>query len=187
MSEKDLQELTLTRQTTYQGHIFSVEERNVRLPNGETAGREVVMHPGAVCVVPVTDEGEVILVKQWRTGYDGITLEIPAGKLDSGEENPLSAAQRELEEETGGVAKTWTDMGVFYGSPAILHEGIYMFLAEGLTFGEKHPDPDEFVETIRLPLERAVEMVMNGEIPDGKTQCGVLRAYLQSNLAKSEE
>ena len=187
MRDEELKEITLTRNVVYTGPIFSLEKREVELPNGALAGREVVMHPGAVCVIPVTDDGEVILVKQWRTGYDGITLEIPAGKLDSKTEEPLLAAQRELREETGAVAERWTNMGVFYGSPAILHEPIYMYLAEGLTFGETDPDPDEFVETIRLPLERAVEMVMNGEIPDGKTQCGVLRAYLQNNLAKSEE
>ena len=164
MRDEKLKEITLTRNVVYTGPIFSLEKREVELPNGALAGREVVMHPGAVCVIPITDDGEVILVKQWRTG-----------KLDSKTEEPLLAAQRELREETGAVADRWTDMGVFYGSPAILHEAIYMYLAEGLTFGETDPDPDEFVEIVRLPLERAVEMVMNGELPDGKTQCGVLR------------
>lgn len=185
MGEEMLFEKTLAKDIVFSGRVFDTEVRQVQLPNGQTATREVVMHPGAVCIVAVTQEGEVLLERQWRTGYEGVTLEIPAGKLDTREEAPLDAAKRELREETGATAARWTDLGVYYGSPAILHEAIHMYLAEGLTFGETQPDEDEFILLERLPLERAVEMVLAGNIPDGKTQCGILRLAMMKR--KSEE
>ncbi len=175
--EKELREEIATRVTPWQGHIMKVEEMTVLLPNGDTAPREVVRHPGAVCVIPMTDEGDILVERQWRTGYGGVTLEIPAGKLDSRAEDPLDAAKRELREETGAVASNWLDMGDYYGSPAILDERIRMYSAWGLTFGDTDLDQDEFLAVERIPLGTLVDMVLRGEIPDGKTQAAVLRLY----------
>ncbi len=173
-----LREEILSRVTPWEGHIMKVEELAVKLTNGAEAPREVVRHPGAVCVIPMTDDGCILVERQWRTGYGGVTLEIPAGKLDSRDENPLDAAKRELREETGAVAAHWQDMGEYYGSPAILDEKIHMYAAWGLTFGETDPDEDEFLTVERVPLGKLVDMVLRGEIPDGKTQVAVLRLYL---------
>ncbi len=175
--ENSLRETPLTRATPWRGHIFEVEEMTVELPNGATAPREVVRHPGAVCVIPMTDEGDILVERQWRTGYGGVTLEIPAGKLDSRTEDPQSAAERELREETGARAAHWQYLGEYYGSPAILDEKIYMYAAWGLTFGETDPDEDEFLTVEKIPLGTLVDMVLRGEIPDGKTEVAVLRLY----------
>lgn len=145
------------------------------LPNGRKSVREVIRHKGAVCVVPVTDKGEVVIVKQYRYPFDEVLVEIPqVSSIRS--KNPLEAAKRELHEETGAVADSIKYLGAYYGSPAILDEKIYMYLAEGLHFGEQELDDDEFVETERIPLEKLCTMIMNGEVPDGKTQAAVLRA-----------
>ncbi len=179
MNEKEtLRETIVTRTTPWQGHIFKVEEMTVTLPNGATAPREVIRHPGAVCVIPMTDDGDILVVRQWRTGYEGITLEIPAGKLDSATEDFMEAAKRELREETGAVAAHWLDMGDYYGSPAILDEKIRMYAAWGLTFGDTDPDDGEFLNIERIPLGTLVDMVLRGEIPDGKSAVAILRLYL---------
>lgn len=177
LSEKRLEEETVETRTVYDGPIFRVAVEEVRLPNGAAARRDVVRHPGAVCVLPITREGEVCLVRQWRAGYRGITLEIPAGKLERGETDPLAAALRELREETGATAARMTCLGDYYGSPAILDERIVMYLAEDLTFGDAAPDEDEFLETVRMPLKALVDAVLEGHVPDGKTQVAALRAY----------
>lgn len=179
MQEYDeaLKEQTEKTEIVFQGPIFRVEVAEVRLPNGKTARRDVVRHPGAVCVLPVTKEGEVYLVRQWRAGYRGVTLEIPAGKLDPGETDTREAAARELREETGAVAGRMTSLGDYYGSPAILEERIAMYLAEDLTFGETDFDEDEFLAPVKMPLDDLVREVLAGQLPDGKTQVAALRAY----------
>lgn len=160
----------------FKGRVLRLVKDDITLPNGRKSVREVIRHKGAVCVVPVTDKGEVVIVKQYRYPFDEVLVEIPAGKLDTVDEIPLEAAKRELHEETGAVADSIKYLGAYYGSPAILDEKIYMYLAEGLHFGEQELDDDEFVETERIPLEKLCTMVMNGEVPDGKTQAAVLRA-----------
>ncbi len=177
-NENDLRETPVSRATPWRGHIMEVEEMTVTLPNGNQAPREVVRHPGAVCVIPMTDEGDILIEYQWRTGYGGVTPEIPAGKLDSRDEDPLSAAKRELREETGAEAAHWQYLGEYYGSPAILDERIHMYAAWGLTFGKTDPDEDELLSVERIPLGELVEMVLRGEIPDGKTEVAVLRLHL---------
>ncbi len=160
----------------YDGKIVHLYRDTVCLPDGASAVREYVKHIGAVCVVPLTDDGEVILERQYRYAVGQVLTEIPAGKLDYPDEDRAEAALRELREETGAIPRELIDLGDFYGSPAIMGERIRMYLARGLTFTERSPDEGEFLEVIRMPLSDAVRAVMNGEIPDGKTQCAILRA-----------
>ena len=162
----------------YDGKVVTLYKDTVELPDGKSAIREYVKHIGAVCVVPVTDDGEVILERQYRYAVGEILVEIPAGKLDFPGEDWEEAARRELREETGAEAEELIDLGDYYGSPAIMGERIRMFMARGLTFTEQELDDDEFLETFRMPLDEAVEKIMAGKIPDGKTQAGILRAAM---------
>ena len=174
----NLIEKNISSELIYDGKVVCLRKDTVELPDGNTAIREYVHHIGAVCVVPVTDEGEVILERQYRYAVDEILVEIPAGKLDFPGENWEEAARRELREETGAEAAELIDLGDYYGSPAIMGERIRMFLARGLTFTDQHLDEDEFLETFRLPLSDAVTQILNGEIPDGKTQAAILRTAM---------
>ena len=160
----------------YDGTVIHAYRDNVRLPNGRPAFRELIRHTGAVCVIPITQEEEVICVRQYRYAVDRLMLEIPAGKLDSKDEDPTDAVLRELREETGARCGKLTYLGLYLGSPAIVDEKIYMYLAEDLTFGETDPDEDEFLDTVRIPLSELADLVVAGEIADGKTQAAVLRA-----------
>ncbi len=174
----ELMERTKESELIFDGKVVHLYRDIVTLPDGGESVREIIKHVGAVCVVPITDESEVLLERQYRYAVGETLIEIPAGKLDSADEDPTEAALRELREETGAVPDTLIDMGLYYGSPAIMGEKIYMFMARGLTFGENHLDKDEFLEVFRLPLDEAVEMVLRGEIPDGKTQAAILRAKM---------
>ena len=174
----ELFEKTLESQLVFDGAVCHLYKDIVELPDGSTSFREYVKHLGAVCVIPITDEGEVILEKQYRYSVGRVMIEIPAGKLDYAGEDFLSAAERELREETGATAAEMIDMGDYFGSPAIMGEHIRMYMAKGLTFGQNDLDEGEFLEVFRLPLDEAVDMVMRGEITDGKTQVAILRAKL---------
>ncbi len=178
--EAKLTEERIQNREVYKGCVFRVTEDTVKLPDGTLARRDVVRHNGAVCVLPVTDDGCILAVKQYRHGCDRVTLEIPAGKLDTPDEDPLEAAKRELSEETGAVAARMTYLGEYYGSPAILSEKIHMYVAEGLTFGKTHPDSDEFLSVESVPLSHFVKKILGGEICDGKTQVAVLRYAVAS-------
>ena len=180
----DMTEKTLKSELLFDGKILHVYKDIIELPNKKEAFREYIKHMGAVCVIPVTDDGNVILVKQYRYAVERPLLEIPAGKLDTPDEDPMSAAIRELKEETGATAKNITPLGLYLGSPAILSEKIHMYLATGLTIGETSPDEDEFLEIFEIPLEKAVKMVLDGEIPDGKTQSAILRAAAMLGVLK---
>jgi ADP-ribose pyrophosphatase len=162
------------REEIYDGVILHVVRDTVTLPNGKEATREVALHNGAVCIVPLTEDGFVYLEKQFRYPMGGVLTEIPAGKTDRGED-PFLAAKRELREETGLLAQKWTYLGEYYPSPAILSEKIQMYLAEELSQAETDPDDDEFLTVEKVPLSDAVASVLRGEIPDGKTQCALLR------------
>lgn len=170
-----LKEETLTREYQFNGRIINLRTDTVKLPNGAVAGREVVEHPGGVCVAPLTEDGELLFVRQYRYPYEEIVLELPAGKRDRSGEDPLECGKRELLEETGATAERYTFLGKVYPTPGFCTEVIYLYLAQGLTFGEAQPDEDEFVEVERIPLDRAVELVMNNEIVDAKTQIAVLK------------
>ena len=176
MSEQDLKETFLDGRTVFQGKLIRVEHWDVRLPDGETALREVVCHSGAAAVVPVDEDGCVILVRQHRIAVDRLTLEIPAGKFDHPGEDPLVCAQRELSEETGFVARHWEKLTCLETTPAFCNERIHLYLASGLSSGSTHPDEDEFVATVRMPLSEAVDRVMRGEFRDGKTALALLMA-----------
>ena len=173
---KNLTEVQTDSQEIYDGVILHVFKDTVSLPNGNPATREVIRHVGAVGVIPVTEDGKVIIERQFRYPLDRVVTEIPAGKLDSFTENRLSAAKRELEEETGYTAKEWISLGDYYPTPAYCDERITLYLARGLALGQRHLDEDEFLNFELVPLSDLVEDVMNGRITDGKTQVAVLKA-----------
>ena len=158
----------------YDGKVLRFFVDQIKLPNGRLAEREYARHRGAVCVLPLYEDGTVACVRQYRYATGMMMLEIPAGKLD-GDEDRAIAARRELREETGCSCGRLTSLGKFYTSPAILDECIEMFLAEELTEGETDFDDDEFLQPLRIPLEELVNMVMAGEVPDVKTQAAVMR------------
>ena len=145
-------------------------------PNGHPATREIVVHKGAAAVVPVFEDGTTLLVRQHRVAVDRVTLEIPAGKLDSAGEDPLDCAVRELREETGLSAQRMTLLTSLLTTPGFCTEKIAIYLAQGLSQGETHPDEDEFLGLVRIPLDEAVAMVMRGELRDSKTICGLMMA-----------
>ena len=171
----DMSEKTLSSTLIFDGNVVHLYKDEVELSNGKRSEREYVRHIGAVCILPLTDEGEVVLERQFRYPFGEVLIEIPAGKLDAPDEDPAKAALRELREETGAIARELIPLGDFYGSPAILGERVRMFLARGLTFGERDLDEDEMLDVFRLPLCEAVELVLDGRIPDGKTQAAILR------------
>lgn len=170
-----LEEKKISSEEIFNGVAIHLFRDEIELPNGNKGVREVVRHPGAVCVLPLTDDGNVIFVNQFRYALNKVTLEVPAGKLEKGED-PTEAALRELSEETGITANKIVPMGALYTTPALMDEIIYMYIATELTQGEQHLDEDEFVNAIKIPLEKAVEMVMSGEIRDSKTQTMILKA-----------
>lgn len=172
----ELKETTLTSELVYDGGLLKVYYDTVELVSGATAWREVIHHPGGVVPVPVDDQGNVYLVRQYRYPYGKVLLEVPAGKLEWGEE-PFSAAQRELEEEIGARAESWTPMGELLPTPGYCDEVQHIYLARGLTFGQNHPDEDEFLEPVKLPLVEAVAMAMDGRMEDSKSVAAILRAW----------
>ena len=173
---ENLTETKTDSQEIFDGVILHVFKDSVELPNGKPATREVIRHVGAVGVIPITDDGKVLIERQFRYPLDRVVTEIPAGKLDSFTEDRLSAAKRELEEETGYTASQWISMGDYYPSPAYCDERITLYLAQGLQLGQRHLDEDEFLNFEFIPLSRLVEDVMSGRITDGKTQVAILKA-----------
>lgn len=173
---EDLCEKTKEEVDIFNGRILHVFNNTVILPNGNESTREIIRHIGAVCVIPVTDDGKVIIERQFRYPINEVITEIPAGKLDSADEDRLEAAKRELREETGYSADEWIDMGIYFPAAAYSDERITMYLAKGLHKGEQELDEDEFLNVELVPLSDLVEQVMSGEITDGKTQVAVLKA-----------
>ncbi len=170
----NLKETPVTQTVIFEGKIVTLRVDDARLPNGRMAKREVVEHPGGVCVAALTDKEELLFVRQFRYPYGEVIPELPAGKLERGED-PFEAIKRELKEETGAVAGHYEDMGKLYPSPGYCGEIIHLYFATDLSFGEMDPDEDEFLEVERIPLATAVEMVLSGEIRDAKTQALVLK------------
>ena len=181
--EARLKEELFSTQEIFKGRIIDVQLDTVRLPDGKTATREVVKHPGAVVILPLTNEGEVVMVRQYRHATGEILLELPAGKRDGAEE-PLECARRELEEETGYTAEQWQLICSFYTSPGFCDELLYLVLAKGLVKGEACPDEEEFIDVVTIPLAEAARMVLNGEIRDGKTCLGILAGRMLNDHAE---
>ena len=171
-----LSEKKISSEEIFDGIVLHVVRDTVGLSNGSTAVREVIRHIGAVCVIPVTENNEVIVERQYRYPLGRVILEIPAGKLDAPDEDRLSAIRRELREETGYTADEWTEIGDFHPAPAYSDEYITMYLARGLHQGERHLDEDEFLDVYTVPLKDLVDEVMSGRISDAKTQVAILKA-----------
>jgi len=171
-------EKKLTSEQVFDGRLLKVYRDTVELANGKSALREIIRHPGGVAMLPLDSEGNVYLVRQFRYPYGKVILEVPAGKLEYGEE-PFPAAKRELSEEIGAEAEQWTDLGVTLPSPGYTDEKLHLYLAQGLTFGQVHPDEDEFLEIVKMPFSEAAAMAMDGRLKDGKTVMALLRAWLK--------
>lgn len=149
----------------------------VRLPNGKECTREVVEHPGGVAILAIDSEDRVLLVRQYRYPFERVLTEIPAGKREPGEP-PFITAQRELQEEVGVTADTWTELGTLIPSPGCYGETLYLYMAQDLHFGATHPDEDEFLEPLRVPLDEAVRQCMDGTLTDAKTVAAILKGKI---------
>lgn len=179
----DLTERSLSTETVFDGVLLKVQRDTVLLPDGETSGREWIFHPGASAVVPVDSEGRVVLIRQFRFPTGREFWEVPAGKFDSPDEQPLDVARRELAEEVGLSASVWTSLGATYPAIGYSNERIHLFLAQNLTEVDQAADDDEFVEPFRIPLAQAVAMAQRGEIEDAKSCVALLLA--DAALARS--
>lgn len=172
----DFTEKQLRSELIYDGKVLHLYKDDILLPDGNVGMREYCKHVGAVCIVPITDDEQVICVRQYRYAHRKTVLEIPAGKLDFPDEDPASAALRELREETGATCSVLTYLGPLYTTPALIDEVIHMYMAEGLQYGQTDFDEDEFIEIEKIPLDELVSRICEGEVPDAKTQAAVLRA-----------
>lgn len=180
----NLDEKQLKAEYIYKGKIINVRRDDALLPNGNTALREVVEHPGGVCVAALTDNDELLMVRQFRYPYFETVLEIPAGKRDSKDENPLDCGKRELKEETGALAENFFFLGELYPTPGYCAEIIWLYAATNLIFAEAEPDDDEFLHLEKIPFQKCVEMVLSGEIKDAKTQTAILKLKLLKDSGK---
>lgn len=173
----DLQEKTLKENEVFHGHLLHMFNDEVELPNGDISHREVVRHPGGATVCAITEDMEIALVRQYRYPYGEEILELPAGKLEPGED-PAEAARRELKEETGLIADELLPLGTIYPSPGYTDEIIYAYLSIGAKQGEQQLDTDEFVNVVYVPVDKALGMVVENELPDAKSQIAILKAYI---------
>ncbi len=177
----ELMEKTVASQTLFEGKIVRVKLDQAELTNGKLTSREVVEHPGGVAVLALDEDGTVTLVRQYRYPFHQVVTELPAGKLEYGEE-PELAAVRELEEEVGVRADELRYLGCLYSSPGFCTEKLHMYLAQGLHRGESHPDEDEFLERLELPFEELIRQIMAGEISDAKTVATALKVKVLLDL-----
>ena len=172
--DADLIEEKVSSEDVFDGNLLHLKKDTVRLANGNIAYREWIKHPGASAVVPVTPEGRLIFVRQYRYPIQQVTLEIPAGKLDAEGEDPLDCARRELSEETGYQAEKYTFLTKLATTVGFSNEFIYIYAAEGLTAGRQHPDEDEFINVCTLTMDEAMAKIRSGEICDAKSVTAVL-------------
>lgn len=174
----DFFEKTIATDRIYEGKVINFRVDTVTLPDGNTANRELVEHPGGVAIVALDSDGAVMMVEQFRKPYEKMILEIPAGKLERGE-NPELCARRELEEETGYIAEQFEYLGECYPSVGYTDEIIRIFLATNLTKTQQHTDDDEFLNVKKIPFEKLFNSVINNEIADAKTIIGILKTYVR--------
>ncbi len=172
----DLVEQTIQSEEIYAGRIIRVRRDSVRLPNGREALREVVEHPGAVGILPLLEDGRVLLVRQFRYPFGDVMLEIPAGKQETGGEPPVACALRELEEETGYRAGSLLPMGTLRLAPGCLNERLHLFLARDLVKSEQHLDADEFLQVEAFDFDELHARALSGDLCDAKTVIALLRA-----------
>ncbi len=172
-----LEEKTLSSEQVFDGKVVKLFVDKAELEDGSVVGREVIRHPGGVCVVPLDEEGNVLFVKQFRYPHRQVMTEIPAGKLEWGESH-YECGLRELKEETGCTCDSYTYLGSLVPTPAYCGEVIHMYLARGLHYGSQKLDEDEFLDIEKIPLGKAVEMIMNNELADAKTQIAILKTKM---------
>ena len=172
-----LEEKTLSSEQKFDGRVVKLFVDKAELENGEVVSREVIRHPGGVCVLPLDEDKNVLVVEQFRYPHGRVLLEIPAGKLEYGEKH-YDCGLRELKEETGCTCDRYDYLGSLIPTPAYCGEVIHMYLARGLHYGAQKLDDDEFLDVKKIPLEKAVEMIMNNEIADSKTQIAILKTKL---------
>jgi ADP-ribose pyrophosphatase len=173
----NFEEKTLNSQIVYDGKVMTVIRDDVEISDGHKSFREVVLHSGGVVILALKDEDTILLVKQFRYPLKQTVLELPAGKLELGE-NPDDACKRELEEETGYRANTWKSLGYINTTPGICTEKLYLYLAKNLEFVGEHPDEGEIIKAQEYKLNDVLNMVKNGEINDAKTLCTLFRSRL---------
>lgn len=176
----DMTEKTLSSEVIYDGKILRLRRDVVELPNGRQSIREVAEHPGGVAIVALDDCDNVLTVRQYRYVFSRVFEEIPAGKLEPGED-PYAAALRELKEETGAIPRRFTPLGSLVVSPGCYGEVLHLYLAEGLESGEQSPDEDEFLDLVRTPFDEMLRRVLSGALNDAKTVAGILRVYAMRN------
>ena len=175
--ENNLEEKQLKSKVVFDGNLLHVKSDTILLPNGKESTREYIEHVGAACIVAITDKNEIIVEKQYRYPFHRVITEIPAGKLNFKDEDPLLAAKRELKEETGYTAKTWHYLGTYYPSCAYSDEKIAIYLARDLETGNQNLDDDEFLQVELIPFQEFLNDIFSGKICDGKTQSAVLLAH----------
>ena len=175
-----LNETTLSSESIFNGKIIHVERDTVQLEDNSQAFREVVRHPGGVCILAVTEQEEILLVKQFRYPHQTVTTEIPAGKLEYGED-PETCGKRELLEECGCTANSFTYLGNLFPTPAYCSEVIHIYLAKDLVFSKQSLDSDEFLDVERMPFGTALEKVLKNQFPDAKTQIAILKYAAMKN------
>lgn len=182
----NLFETTVSQKMVYQGVIVNVRRDKILLCDGSDGRREVVEHPGGVTICAIDEMRRVVMVRQYRYSVGEALLELPAGKLEAGED-VLESALRELEEETGVIPSEVIPMGFSYSSPGIFTEKIHYFLARGLHQGTARPDEGEFLEVVHVPLEELMQMIREDRLSDGKTLIGILKAALILQEEEKEE
>ena len=174
-SDDMLFEKTVSSKTVFEGRVFDVEIKDITTPEGNKSTREIVKHPGGACVLPVDDDGNCYLVKQFRSPFEKVMIEAPAGKLEKGED-PLHCVSREITEETGLTAQKIECVGAIAATPGYCSEVITLFIGTGLEYKGGNPDPNEYIATVKMPLKEALEMAENGEIKDAKTMVLLYKA-----------
>ena len=174
-SDDMLFEKTVSRETIFEGKVFEVEVKEIETPEGKISHREIVKHNGGACILPIDDDGNCYLVKQFRSPFETVMLEAPAGKIEEGED-PLACAAREITEETGLTAGNIESVGAIAATPGYCSEIISLFIGTGLEYKGGTPDENEYISTVKMPLKDAVEMADSGTIRDAKTMALLYKA-----------